>query len=387
MKKIRVAILADFPMDSLLQGATGRGGGQGCTWLPQLADSFSGMEDLEIHWIVLDRDKSKSSSAKQINQTFHTVSTTRFSIDLLLGCWPSRLAIKRVLKRVKPDIIHAWGTERIYPSALQDWRGLSILSMQGVLTSYEKIGGLGEDWRWRKMVASEPNYIKAATIVTSESAWGVEQVRRIAGNVDCRMVEYGVHPGFFDIKWNPDPEVPYVLYVGGSGYRKGFDLLLDAMKLLPDRRWELRLAGGNDMERLCREASLTRYRCLGMLAWEEMKRELASAWCTVLPTRGDTSPNSVKEARVVGVPVVTTKFGGQSGYIVDGENGRIVDPLSAENLAEALRITMRSHETVCAMGRARHDMDRAYLSSEKTARAFREIYLELAQKLPSGQER
>ncbi len=380
MSKIKVAILADFPLSALSQGADGRGAGQGCTWLPQLAESFAKMEDLEIHWLILDRTQSPAQVIRELNQTFYTVPTSKFSLDLMFGCWPSRWALKKWLKKIKPDIVHAWGTERIYPAALLDWRGPSILSMQGVLTAYEKIGGLGSDWRWKKMVQTEGSFMRAATIVTSESAWGIEQVKNVVASADCRMVEYGVHPSFYELTWKPQADVPYAFFVGGSGYRKGFDLLVEAMKLLPERKWELRLAGDDDMERLCREAGLTHYRCLGMLAWEKMKQELTAAWCSILPTRGDTSPNSVKEARVIGVPVVTTRHGGQSGYIVDGENGRLVDPLTAEGLAKALDETMSSFDHVVRMGNARHQQDRDYLRPENTALGFRQIYLELAKR-------
>ena len=43
----------------------------------------------------------------------------------------------------------------------------------------------------------------------------------------------------------------------------------------------------------------------------------------------------VKEARVVGLPVIGTVNGGLRDYIKDGLNGRIVTPLDARNLASA----------------------------------------------------
>jgi len=82
----------------------------------------------------------------------------------------------------------------------------------------------------------------------------------------------------------------------------------------------------------------------------------------------------VKEARVVGVPVVTSKNGGQSGYIRDGLNGRIVEPLNADNLAAALADVMSSHERAVCLGKGRHEEDRKYLHPMRTAAGFAEIY-------------
>ncbi|MEX1114485.1 MAG: glycosyltransferase family 4 protein [Akkermansiaceae bacterium] len=374
---MKIAILAEFPLSALSGGAVGRGGGQGCTWLPQLALAFQEYKDLEIHWVILDRTIRKTQVIEALGQHFHRVPALKFSVDLALNYLPARFALGRVIRKIKPDLVHAWGTELIYPAALQDFKGPTILSMQGVLTEYQRIGGLPDDWRWRKMISSEPHFIRSATIVTSESQWGIDKVKAIHPQVDCRMVEYGVHPRFYDITWQPDPANPYLLFVGGAGPRKGFDLLLDALALLPDRNWELRLAGDDEMRLQVESRGLAKVRCLGLLPWDQMQRELQGAWASVLPTRGDTSPNSVKEARVIGVPVITTKFGGQSGYVMDGINGRIVDPLDAAGIAAAMKDVMGSIDCARELGAGRHSEDRAYLRPERTADGFASIYQNL----------
>lgn len=377
---IRVAILADFPLSSLEGGAVGRGGGQGCTWLPQLALSFRDQEEFEIHWVILDRTIRKHEVREALGQSFHRVPAVRFSIDLALNYLPARRVLGTVLDRISPDIVHAWGTELIYPAVLRKCSCPTILSMQGVLTEYHRIGGLPDDWRWRRMIASEPDFIRSATVVTSESQWGIDKVRRIDPEADCRMVEYGVHPDFFNISWEPDTDDPYVLYVGGSGIRKGLDVLLDAMRETPGRKWELRLAGDPGIGHEVEKAGISRVRYLGMLPWPHMIEQLRHAWCAVLPTRGDTSPNSVKEARVIGLPVVTTRHGGQAGYVHDEVNGRIVEPLDAAQLADALCDVMSSLDRAKSLGVGRHDEDRAYLAPSRTADGFSAIYRELGRR-------
>jgi glycosyltransferase involved in cell wall biosynthesis len=377
-KTIRVAILADYPLASLDSGALGRGGGQGCTWLPQLALHFDSIRDLDVHWIVLDRQERRAETRQAHGQTFHRIPGVKFSLDLALSYWPARIAIRRILKQIRPDLIHAWGTERIYPAALLDFPGPGILSMQGILSEYARIGGLPSDWRWRRMIRSERIFMQAATIVTSESLWGMDRVAEVVPDVQLRMVEYGVHPSFYDIPWQPAVEEPYAIYVGGTDYRKGFDLLLEAMKQLPDRQWELRVAGDDRMEEIVADADLLGVRCLGLLPWDRMQQELSGAWCSVLPTRCDTSANSVKEARVIGLPVVASKHGGHAGYIRDGQNGRIVEPLNATTLAQAMSDVMVSLERARQLGRTRHAEDRAYLHPSRTAEGFAEIYRELS---------
>jgi len=375
---MKVAILAEFPLSALTGGAVGRGGGQGCTWLPQLALAFQEYQDLEIHWVILDRKIRRTVVIKALGQHFHRVPAVKFSFDLALNYLPARTMLGREIRRIRPDVVHAWGTELIYPAALRDCKCPTILSMQGVLTEYQRIGGLPSDWRWQKMIASEPTFIHSASIVTSESQWGIDKVKSIHPIAECRMVEYGVHPSFYELEWLPDPQKPYALFVGGADKRKGVDLLIDALKLLPDRDWEMRFAGDPAIQHACDAAGLKNIRSLGLLPWPEMQKQLQGAWCSVLPTRGDTSPNSVKEARVIGVPVVPSTHGGQAGYIRDGVNGRIVDPLCAENLAAALADVMSCHDRAVALGHGRHQEDREYLHSERTAEGFAAIYRELA---------
>ena len=132
--KIRIAILADFPISALSGEVSGRGGGQGCTWLPQLALNYEGRSDLEVHWVILDRETKHPVVEKAFGQTFHRVPAARFSIDLALNYWPARRALHRAIKTINPDVVHAWGTERIYPAALRGLSMPTILSMQGVLT-------------------------------------------------------------------------------------------------------------------------------------------------------------------------------------------------------------------------------------------------------------
>lgn len=375
---MKIAILAEFPLSALTGGATGRGGGQGCTWLPQLALAFQEYSDLEIHWVILDRAIRRTVVVEALGQHFHRVPAVKFSLDLALNYLPARFMLGREIRRIQPDIVHAWGTELIYPAALRDFKGPGILSMQGVLTEYQRIGGLPSDWRWKKMIASEPGFIRSATIVTSESQWGIDKVKAIHPQADCRMVEYGVHPSFYELEWQPYLHNPYALFVGGADKRKGVDLLIEALKLLPDRRWEMRFAGDPAIQQLCDAAKLQNVRCLGLLPWSEMQKQLQGAWCSVLPTRGDTSPNSVKEARVIGVPMVTTQHGGQSGYIMDNTNGRIVEPLDPVNLAAALSDVMSSHERAVSLGKGRHEEDRAYLHPRRTAEGFAGIYRQIA---------
>ena len=108
---------------------------------------------------------------------------------------------------------------------------------------------------------------------------------------------------------------------------------------------------------------------------------MEKAWCLVLPTRADTSPNVVKEARVLGLPVVTTPCGGQSDYIADGRNGYLVQPADIASLTDGLHRLLSDSPFCRERGAAGWETDRVLFRIELTAEKFRQLYRTLC---PAG---
>ena len=376
--RICIAILADLPVEALRGEAQGRGAGHAATWLPQLAKALICEGDLEIHWIVLKNDVKRYCHEQIAGQTIHIVPRRSMTIDMVSGHRLARAKMRRVLKSIKPDVIHVWGSESSYPSVLKGAAVPTIMSMQGILSEYDRIGSFRDNWRMRLQAWHEKKWVQQATMITSESEWGMEKVRLIAPHADCRMVEYGVDPSFYDLKWNPDASEPCVLYSGGGDWRKGFDLLMEAMALPPVPAWKCWVAGSCLKSDDAVWKSFPHVEVLGNLKWSEMQERMTRAWGLVLPTRADTSPNAAKEARVIGMPVITSRNGGQAGYIRNQENGIIVDPLSPGKLRAAIDRLLAEYGATIAMGETRHAEDRAYFRPERTADAFSSLYRELA---------
>jgi len=354
--------------------SNGRGAGHAATWLPQLADAFVHATDLEFFWLTLDTAVSDVECIQQCGQWFIRVPACKMTYDILTGHRISGTRLATLIRVLDPDLVHAWGTERSYPSVLKSRHIPSILSMQGILTEYQRRGTLPSGWRWRIQSGYEKTWVAAATVVTTESEWGKQQIHKFCPTADIRMVEYGVHPSFYDVKWNPDPAKPIAFFSGSIDSRKGVDLLAEAMQLPGTQAWECWMAGAGPMTAELEAMRLPNLKLLGNLNWERMRECLAQAWCLVLPTRADTSPNAVKEARVVGLPIITSSHGGQAGYILDGCNGYIVNPLEAVSLRKAMDTVLGDFELALQMGHNRLEQDRHYLHPSRTAAGFLEIY-------------
>lgn len=378
MKK-RVAILADFPWSFLEGGATGRGAGQQATWLSQVADEFGKTDDFEIHWVMLDRSLFFGNTIHREwhGQHFHNIPIWRRKPDIALAYLPSRLLLRRELQKIRPDLVHAWGTESPYPLAFADIRVPKLLSMQGILTYLDGQNFLPDTWVWKRMAAMERGMLRKATIITCESQWAIDRVLEVVPGMRTHEVEYGVNPQFYEIQWDPNFQRPYAYFAGTLAAYKGVDLLLDAIRLVKDRGWGLKIAGDGPLQDAVASCDIPGVEWLGVLGWPDLQEVMRKAVCLVHPTLADSSPNVVKEARIVGLPVITTLHGGQAGYIIDGENGIIVEPLHAKNLAGALERLLGNPALARRMGAARHVEDREYFLPKNTANSFLRIYHEL----------
>jgi len=373
---MKVAIMAQFPLSVLDSEMTGRGGGQLATWLPQLAKAWEHQTECDIHWCVLDRTAKRPGSVRRWNQTFHSIPSGSVSVGMLLGRWPQRLGYRRVLRDIRPDVVHCWGTETLHGAALFEFDGPSILSMQGVITTYAKTGDL-KGWRWRLFEHWEPSSIRRATVVTSESQWGLDRVAELVPGKETRKIEYGVFQSYYDIAWRPAADAPRVLFVGGLNRLKGVDILMRMLERHPGRRWKTVIVGEGDLGESLRALNDPMVEVAGTLTTSQVQEQMAAAWVLVHPARADTSPNVVKEARVIGLPVVASPHGGHAEYVCDGVDGWIVDSEDPDVWFAKLDEMCADYEMCHRMGQARREHFRSYFQPQNTADAFLSLYQSL----------
>jgi glycosyltransferase involved in cell wall biosynthesis len=111
-----------------------------------------------------------------------------------------------------------------------------------------------------------------------------------------------------------------------------------------------------------------------MLKTEQVQQEMSKAWGLVMPSRADTSPNVVKESRVIGLPVVGSPHGGHAEYIAHGKDGLIVESSNADAWFQSINSLAMSYQLCRDMGNYRHEHFRGYFRPEKTAEAFLNLY-------------
>jgi len=215
--------------------------------------------------------------------------------------------------------------------------------------------------------------------VTTESQWGRNVVLRRNPFAKVDLVEYGVQQVFFQTKWQPEEKNPFALFVGGISPRKGIQDLVEAFrdpKLLGS---ELVVIGGGEgewSENLQKGAS-SNIRWLGRKTAEETAQFMSKAWCLVLPTRADTSPNVVKEARVVGLPVITTQSGGQASYMKNGEDGYFLECGDVNGLIQKIGKVLGFFAKAKEMGEKGKTGYRDLFLATKTSKSLIKLYKQI----------
>jgi glycosyltransferase involved in cell wall biosynthesis len=132
-----------------------------------------------------------------------------------------------------------------------------------------------------------------------------------------------------------------VLAVANFRAEKGYDVLLDAVRVLHDRGVRVRVAAvgqgplEDEMRRRHQELGLgDELQFLGLR--DDVLRLLAGSDVFVLASRQEGLPVSLMEATGTATPIVATSVGGVPQVITDGINGLIVPPGDPVALADAL---------------------------------------------------
>src|SRR5690349_189955 len=81
------------------------------TWLMVLLSEFEKNPDLRVHVILLRHRLPGDFTFERNGVTFHILKCPPW---LRLGTvfWADTLLIRRACKRIRPDLIHAWGMEK-----------------------------------------------------------------------------------------------------------------------------------------------------------------------------------------------------------------------------------------------------------------------------------
>ncbi len=366
--KKKIAILGNFPawiIDPTLQSP----GGHYAVWLVSLYDALASMTNrYEIHWVVMGKYIRKAKIIESNRQFFHLLPAYSLTLAQRTYYLRERFLIGRELKRIKPDLVHAWGTETFYALAGKSFKGSKILSMQGILTACCKRAEI-PSFQVRQS-RFEPATMKSYRHITAESEWGIDRCRELAPNSIMHLWDYSANKLFYEGSRCISPK-PSCLLAGTNTPLKNAICAIEAFSRPELSHITLYLAGIAENEYKNLPANIIP---LGRVSREEIKQKLSSTWCLVHPSLADSCPNIVKEARVMGVPCVVTTECGAKQYVVDEKSGYVIPVKNSDALAKAVLKITESRETSLRMGAYDHDRCRELLSEHTMINKLVKLY-------------
>jgi len=316
-------------------------------------------------------------------------------VDVLIAERRARLdprpavALRRVLRDWRPDVVHAWGW---MPATIAAplCRALRLPFVNGTIRS----GALEPDHTCVKRVG-----MALSTLVVANSRAGLDAWR--IGRHKGVVVRNGFDTGRFDrLEGTGAGRAPYaavpppgeeppggftVVMTGRMAPVKHYSLVIEAARALSSTEdgWRFLLVGdGSDRQRLMvAAADLTRR---GVVEFPppgiEVLRWVCEADAGVLMTdpriAREGLSNSIMEYMAAGLPVVCGEGGGNPELVVDGVTGFVIPPGDEAELVDRLRRLRAQSGLARRMGAAGRERIAVVFSTERMVRRMLEVYAE-----------
>lgn len=363
----KIAILANFPIAELESTAP-----LDLTtyWLTSLKEMLSQQTDFEVHWYIFRRHAKKHNLFRD-GQYFHILSPISIRVDAALNYLPAKWMLWRELKKLHPQLLHAWGMERHNAICGSIFKGKKLLSVQGILSTCTKRVTMSPFEI--KQAQTEADVLKKYPFITTESPWAADRLRELCPDISPLIIEYAVEKRFFSMAWEP-VERPEFLSVISNSPIKNIHTLIAAFSDPRLAGITLRIAG---ISRTAYPDAPENIEFLGRIKRSQVAERMAKAWGLIHPSLADTGPSVVKEARVIGLPVILSTECGSKQHITDGKSGFIVEPKDIESIIKHVKYLAESRERCIRMGMFGRDECRQKLSHQTMAEAFLGLYKEM----------
>ena len=155
-----------------------------------------------------------------------------------------------------------------------------------------------------------------------------------------------------------------------------YRLLAGALQRLPDRPWQLLVAGDGDARRQVEAAFAPlpgdRVRLLGECDGARLATLWAAADVCAWPAIGEAYGMALLEAQAAGVPVLAGRSGGVAGIVADGESGVLVKSGDMQAFADGLAMLLADESGLRHMGRNARERVRKHHDLRTASRILRD---------------
>ncbi|MBX9577630.1 MAG: glycosyltransferase family 4 protein [Chthoniobacterales bacterium] len=258
--------------------------------------------------------------------------------------------------RWRPEVIHA---HFAVPTGAVAWLVHQLTRIPYVLTAHlgDVPGGVPEQTEqlFKKIKWLTIPIWKGAAQVTAVSSFVAELVQKAYG-IQAQVILNGVRlPKQQPKKEN---EVPSLLLVGRLSVQKNPLLAIQALDLLRELPWTLRIIGDGPLsvaahEEVERLHLQDRISFLGWLSAEEVRQVMEQADLLLMPSLSEGLPMVGVEALGNGLAIVGSSIGGLQDILLEGKNGALFDlTTGASGMAKVMKPFLENRKILNASQQA-----------------------------------
>ena len=278
----------------------------------------------------------------------HRISWQRARFIRVIFFW---LKILFLLKKIKPDIIHAQNIGMGVPGFLS--KKLRSCSKKPYIVWCQG-SDIYLDWRFKEFISKLVlKNADAVIALTEDMKMEIQkicdkEIYVIPNGIDLKRFENLSREGVRR-RLKITGEQKIIMFVGTLRSVKGLKYLIQAMDIIKqkDAEVKLMLVGDGeerqDLEKLVKELDLEdRVIFVGKVFNEKVPEYMAASDVFVLPSLSESFGIVNLEAMASGLPIVATKVGGLSEIVKDGENGFLVEPKNPEQIAKKVLLILEN---------------------------------------------
>lgn len=340
---MKIVWLSPYPLDVLIPfglKVTRPVAGHACSWIMNWARSLATLDEVDLHIITYGSRITKSQTIEFSGYTVHIIKDAIWFTD---RGWAGLKNIDAVTKfkflkkkfiskieKIKPDIVHAHGTEDVFSLAAVDSRYPCVISIQGIIEEYLVTN---PTHRFKHIVKTERQSVLKCNNFMCRTHFDKSFIKKINPTATIFHMPEPMNPCFFRVE-RKSSDLPRILHVGGFHERKGLEDLIDAVYYLkqnfPKITVEVVGSGSDKRKSLIvnkiTELGLNDNIILhGFLNARKIAELHAISSIFVITSSNENSPNTLAEALCAGTPVVAYNVGGISSMFEDNESGFLVN--------------------------------------------------------------
>ena len=359
-------------------------------WMYGLAKDLARLDNIELT-VATTKDAFNDYNTEIGNINYYLLK----GINPITKYYDKSLNTKwfKLIKEVKPDIVHIHGTEYAQGlSLMKTCPNLNyVISIQGLTSICSRYYNAGISYKeilrtitfrdifkrqsilnekkdfWKRGEKVEKEYIIRSSHIIGRTDWDKSHVKMINPNCTYHFCNESLRDSFYESrKWDITKVQKETIFLSQAGKPlKGLHKVLEALYLLKDEfpNLKLRVAGadiigdntikskikisgyGKYIKSLLNKFDLMdRVTFTGSLNEKQMILEYLNCNIFICPSSIENSPNSLGEAQLLGVPAIASYVGGVSNMISHGKTGMIYRFEEVEMLAQHIKSVFLTSE-------------------------------------------